>query len=544
MVICVALVQFGTTLAADRGVVFDDAFITYRYAQNLANGHGITWNPNEPPVEGYTNFLLVLVLAPFITLGLDPLFVTRVLSVVASVGLGILLYYLARKFGNSDRWFATLFAASFFLLTPTDRLCMVGLETVVFSFVVLWAFAIADGEKRGEGRSWRLFGLMTLLAFLLRPEAVFLPVAVVASAWMSHGKAAAVKVCRDLVPSFVVPLTLYLLWKFFHFGTIVPNPFFLKVDSVTLISFRGIRSIAQFAHDYRNLLILVIISYLMVSGRRQGQFARTAATVFILLCVLFYLRVDTLMDIHGRFLYPVTPLALFLALPVLAFLYEKLTSWRSPSPLRIVVSTLVIILFFDATPFVRTLRNTSYFLTGHNPYRTSEDLMHKELRIAKALRDYPHIRHVRIAIGDAGVIPHYTGAPHLDPVGLTDAFIAREKNLDALVDYFFDREPTLIFWPADKSHSWITYGHGPMGNLTLYNTRSEWDAFAYVGTVQTARPMYDLHLFLRKDFREFPLFEEFLGRDVVDGRYEPFPIRIGSFVPDSRQVPVWIPAKR
>ena len=53
------------------GQVFDDAFISYRYAQNLAMGHGITWNPGYPPTEGYTNFLLVLILAPAIWAGLD-----------------------------------------------------------------------------------------------------------------------------------------------------------------------------------------------------------------------------------------------------------------------------------------------------------------------------------------------------------------------------------------------------------------------------------------------------------------------------------------
>lgn len=542
IVICVAAVQFGLTLAAERGMVFDDAFITYRYAQNLATGHGLTWNPDEPPVEGYTNFLLVLILAPFINLGLDPLVVTRVLSVAAAAGLGIVLYLLAKNFGLSNRWFAALVAASFFLLTPSDRLCLVGLETVVFSFTLLLAFAIAVGEARRKERSWWLFGLITVLAFLLRPEAVFLPVAVVVSARMCHGKSAALRVCRDLVPSFVVPLTLYLLWKYIHFGTIVPNPFFLKVDTVTLLSVSGIRSVAEFAYDYRNLLILVIFSYFMTNGIRDSRFARAVAAVFALLYVLFFLRVDTLMDIYGRFLYPITTFMLFLALPTLAYVYETLTSWKAPAPRKVVVSTLVIILFFATTPFVRTLKNARDVVAGHDPYRTSEDLMQKELRVARALSAYPHIQDVCIAIGDAGVIPYYTGARHLDPVGLTDAFIARETDLDTLVDYFFDTSPDLVFWPAEKSHSWIAYGHGPMGDLTLYNTRPEWDRFTYVGTVTTAGTMYDLHLFLRNEFDEFPGLERFLTHHVVDGRYVPFPIPIGSYVPAPGRPPVWIPS--
>ena len=39
-----------------------DAFISFRYARNLLEGHGLVWNPGER-VEGYSNFLWVLELA-------------------------------------------------------------------------------------------------------------------------------------------------------------------------------------------------------------------------------------------------------------------------------------------------------------------------------------------------------------------------------------------------------------------------------------------------------------------------------------------------
>lgn len=34
----------------------DDAFISFRYARNLLEGHGLVFNPGEY-VEGYSNFL-------------------------------------------------------------------------------------------------------------------------------------------------------------------------------------------------------------------------------------------------------------------------------------------------------------------------------------------------------------------------------------------------------------------------------------------------------------------------------------------------------
>ena len=60
------LAAFASIAMQNWNVIFDDAFISYRYAQNLAMGHGLTWNPGYPPTEGYTNFLLVLISAPVI----------------------------------------------------------------------------------------------------------------------------------------------------------------------------------------------------------------------------------------------------------------------------------------------------------------------------------------------------------------------------------------------------------------------------------------------------------------------------------------------
>ena len=40
----------------------DDAYITFVYARNLAEGHGLVYNPGEW-VEGYSEFLWALVLA-------------------------------------------------------------------------------------------------------------------------------------------------------------------------------------------------------------------------------------------------------------------------------------------------------------------------------------------------------------------------------------------------------------------------------------------------------------------------------------------------
>ena len=41
----------------------DDAYISFRYAEHLAQGTGLTFNPGEAPVEAYSNFLWIVLCA-------------------------------------------------------------------------------------------------------------------------------------------------------------------------------------------------------------------------------------------------------------------------------------------------------------------------------------------------------------------------------------------------------------------------------------------------------------------------------------------------
>ena len=67
---CAAVVVAGVVVAALRRFVQDDAFISFRYAKNLADGVGLVWNVGER-VEGYTNFLWTVLMAPSFKIGVD-----------------------------------------------------------------------------------------------------------------------------------------------------------------------------------------------------------------------------------------------------------------------------------------------------------------------------------------------------------------------------------------------------------------------------------------------------------------------------------------
>ncbi len=73
----------------------DDTFITLRYARNAIRGEGFVWNSGER-VEGYTNFLWLLIITAMGKLGAPLLATARFLSALFSLAILFLLYRYAK----------------------------------------------------------------------------------------------------------------------------------------------------------------------------------------------------------------------------------------------------------------------------------------------------------------------------------------------------------------------------------------------------------------------------------------------------------------
>ena len=141
----VSIVAVVTLLAVVlRHLTIDDAFITYRYAVNLANGHGFVYNPGEA-VLSTTAPLYGLLLAGLAWLGADVPSASNVLG-AASAGAGGLLLFLGgwRRRQALAGWLAGLLLA----LSPLLWLAL-GMETAFCIALALAAFAADDLGKPG-----------------------------------------------------------------------------------------------------------------------------------------------------------------------------------------------------------------------------------------------------------------------------------------------------------------------------------------------------------------------------------------------------------
>ncbi|MBK7877340.1 MAG: hypothetical protein IPJ77_16645 [Planctomycetes bacterium] len=146
--------------------VYDDAFITYRYAKNLAEGAGMVFNPGAAwePVLWTTTPLYGFVLGMLAHLPFDLVDVSRALNIACDVASAALI---ARAFGLR-RLPATLGVLAFAAFPELARISVGGMEAPVFALLALAASSLLFAGRV----AWA--GVFAALACTVRPEGVLL----------------------------------------------------------------------------------------------------------------------------------------------------------------------------------------------------------------------------------------------------------------------------------------------------------------------------------------------------------------------------------
>jgi len=214
----------------------DDAFISFRYARNLADGYGLVFNPGFARVEGYTNFLWVIVLAAFDRLGALPEHVAPVLSILATIALWALVARASLRLVPPGPWrFAVLLPTAWLAVTRSVAVWSTsGLETRLFEVLavagVLRLIEDVHAAERGV-RRLPVAAVLLALAALTRPDGVLIGGATMAAA-------AGVLLLRrrlriaDLAAHAAVFGTIvgaHLLFRHAYYGDWVPNTYYAKV---------------------------------------------------------------------------------------------------------------------------------------------------------------------------------------------------------------------------------------------------------------------------------------------------------------------------
>lgn len=184
-----------------REIRFDDPFITYRFASNLARGLGFVFNPSAAENALITTApLYALLLAVPGALGLDIPTVSYVIGVLSLIAASWAVYRLGQLRGYASVGFV---AALFLLIFPLMWLTM-GFETPLFIAAALWAFVCV------ERRRVVYAGVLGGICLGLRGDGVIVVGLLVISTWLLNVKRHPVTSYK-LPSSFKAPLKLIVI---------------------------------------------------------------------------------------------------------------------------------------------------------------------------------------------------------------------------------------------------------------------------------------------------------------------------------------------
>ena len=442
----------------------DDAFISFRYAHHWASGMGLRFNPGEqPPVEGFSNFLWTAILAGIERLGGDLVAWAPWISLAAGLALLLLLTRtLLKDLGVSPgAAFMGLLAAT---LSPALTAWSTGgLETMLFTLLLFLVFRDLLVRRAGPA-PWRA-GLTAGLLTLIRPEGLLWAVGL-AGLFLVRRDPDGVPLRRRLgmvLAYLAVVLVLflpYLVFRGCYFGELVPNTVLAKAGDPGMLVERGFLYTASYLVDFVTPAVLILLAPLcFLRGGSGGARSAVLATAG---CMLYGIASGGDFMTMGRFLVPTVP---FLAVVAggIAHRYLLPGGQARPGPVAVGVGILAIQLLpaFGVEPAPQSLQEALKFRWNSSQLKSELDQWRQMKRNledwtvtgkALAVCTKPGDTYVTAAIGAVGYHSHLV---LLDQCGLVDREVAsrpvpegerRSAGHDRYVEpeFFLDRRPVIL----------------------------------------------------------------------------------------------------
>jgi len=340
----------------------DDAFISFRYARNLVEGHGLRYNfagpyAGAPPVEGYSNLLWVLWLAPFEALGLDLGLVARLSSALCGLVLVLwVTHHASRRFGLDALGSAAtgLFLAS---LPCTALWATGGLATMAAALCLFGVYERLLGDpERPRGLQ---AGLFAGAAVLVRADGVAWVGMVLLAAgclWLLEGRR------RNLGRALLVTgglaallFALHVAWRWSTYGDWQPNTARVKAGFSAARLERGWNYVATFFLVLPSLVVVGLAS--LRPWSRELRAPVVCAATVVLFGTVYALYVGGDFMPFGRFLFATVP---FFAL-LFAGLWARFGGTRAVAAVGLALVAANLAACFDLNPVPESLRRRFHF---------------------------------------------------------------------------------------------------------------------------------------------------------------------------------------
>lgn len=482
ILLAAAMALYAVSVMAAGGHTIDDAYISARYAKNLAAYGQLTWNLHETPrTEGYTSPLWVLLssLVFFITDGF-PFHLIQLMSIFFGALALLMLFALGRKLRISP-WSAALPPLFLSVSAPFVLWSASGMESAFYTFLVLLGmYLVLDEEDNGLNY---ITPLVFFLIFLARTEGLVFYLSVVA---VRGGKCLLyADVGRNDLRKFLVWNAIfllcfftYLLWKVYYYEAVLPLPVYVKKPD----GLAGFVYVADFLGYIAPSLVLALL------GLRAGWSTRKlllwVALGAYLLAISFS---NPLMGWSFRLLVAAFPLIYLLAVWEL----DRVFLVENPHTLnRFLFGVIACLLFLtvlkDPGDYLDSLRRratASAQVLGsvHVPLGQWLDRQPKKAGTKK------------VALADVGAVSFYFDGEVIDFYGLNDRKIAYEGFSARSV---LERNPDYVILNS-KNQATFEGNDSPCGIMSEEIFKSELfqKHYCFVRQFVTQKPFYSLWVY-------------------------------------------------
>ncbi len=439
--IIIGIVIAGWGFYNNRDFYHDDAYISLRYAYNLINGHGITWNPGEY-VEGYTNFLHLACIGMLGACGIELVPASQLINIAAFLALNVFLVFYFYSRTLAGRALTLLPAILTLTAFPLIVWCLGGLEGPLFTlFCTLGVCFFADRpETKSYPRYLACSGLFFAMACMTRPDGIiFFSISLLFLAiGRNTGK---IKFLMFFTVPFVSVYASYFVWRLLYYKTLLPNTFYAKATDLTPAKLlNGL----NYMWDYMTVppFLFFLLLPVLVYTLYQKSFKRPC--LYILVCILSYLLF--IVYVGGdhmqvfRFMLPVIPLC-----GILLYLTINTVAANSKRSLLFIVYA-----------FILSCSGLQCTYNDLNPRKPDPAAYLGALAGKYIAATWP--QNSLIALNTAGSTPFYaTHNTYIDMLGLNDRHIARRKISQYILpwqkvpghakgdgSYVLDRKPDYI----------------------------------------------------------------------------------------------------
>ena len=416
LLVILGFILFQSSIPA---IEIDDAYTTFRYARNFANGNGLVFNVGEH-VEGYSNFLWVILLSIGLRMGFDAPLFAKWAGVVFTL-LSILFCILILRRDNTKRiayfWGETFILSILILSFPSILYWASGtLETPLFMFSLV--FAVWTATLKSETFPTSLLkGIGMALPSLVRFDGIIFSAILVIYLLINYKGTTFIQGIMLQIFLCVVLVGSYHIWRTGYYDSFLPNTVIAKGSTGF---WRLLRGGVSYMVDFTTLnnISLFIIPVLFVWIFRLG-FSGTEKLLILFILVyggfIVGIRGDCMMG--HRYATALIPLIGLLAILTMRTL---LGNFFGLAQHKFSVILLVIPLILAPVHFLGYYSrdfHKSYKWPWGKDYRAIAEYL-----IKKGLGN------TSLAIGEPGIPGYFFPGRVIDTWGLTDRTIALIKK--------------------------------------------------------------------------------------------------------------------